>query len=98
MRPGDKCWRIDCTSTDTHPYISGDSCDEHAPWALLGHPNPTTHIDPARTDRAMRIMPTPLWAKGGTDIAKERPGGYKSKQRAQREADERDAIRNRAAS
>lgn len=30
----------------------------------------------------MRIMPTPPWAKGGTDINKDRPGGYMSRQRA----------------
>lgn len=92
------CIAAGCSSAVTHRYTTGPACDDHAPWALAGRPAPWTLIDPARTDRAMRIMPTPIWAKGGTDIAKERPGGYKSKQRAQREADERDAIRNRAAS
>lgn len=91
-RPGDECWRIDCTSTDTHPYISGPACDLHAPWAMNRRPDPTSQVNPAATERVLRAVDTPVWAKGATDIQKERPGGYKSRQRAQREAEQRDAV------
>lgn len=81
------CWSPPCGRTDTRLYLVGHACPEHTPAALAGRPEPDTQIDPARTDKAMRIMPTPHWSKGGTDLNKERPGGYVSRQRAQKIAD-----------
>jgi hypothetical protein len=92
IRAGDVCWRVDCQSTNTRAYITGPACDQHAPWAHAARVDPRTQIDPAHTEKALRKQATPLWAKGATDIAKERPGGYMSKQRAERIAAERDAT------
>lgn len=39
---------------DARPYTSGTFCDEHAPWALAGRPNPDSQIDPTRTLDALR--------------------------------------------
>lgn len=85
------CVTVSCGSTDTHPYLNGAHCDQHAPWAVAGHKDPRTQIDPARTDAAMRIAATPMFAIGGTDLNKQRPGGYKSRQAAIKEAAQRDA-------
>lgn len=87
-----KCWFIECNRTDTRIYIIGPACDQHAPWAIAGHVDPSTQIDPTRCEDVLRIMPTPLYAKGGTDIDKLKPGGYVSRQRAVKIAAERDAT------
>lgn len=92
------CIALECGSTETRRYTTGPACSAHSPWGIAGRPDPTSLIDPERTDRALRVAVTPLWAKGGTDIDKEKPGGYVSRQRATKIAAERDAIRNRAAS
>lgn len=36
-------------------YPAGWRCDEHAPWALAGRPNPDSQVDPARTLDALRL-------------------------------------------
>lgn len=87
-----ECWIVSCTRTDTRRYIIGPACDEHAPWAFAGHKNPRTQRDPARTEKALRVAPTPLFQKGGTDLDKEKPGGYMSRQRAMKIAEQRDAT------
>lgn len=92
------CCANPCPRADTKRYLNSIACPEHAPWAIAGRLDPATQIDPARTEKALRIRPTPIWAKGGTDINKERPGGYVSRQRAQKIAAERDAIREAATS
>lgn len=81
-----------CVSTVTRRYTTGAACAPHSPWGHAGRPDPDSFIDPTRIERAMRIRPTPIWAKGATDLNKEKPGGYKSRQRAVREAVERDAL------
>lgn len=86
------CIALACESTVTRRYITGPQCDQHAPWAVAGHPDPATQIDPTRTDRAMRVQSASPWVKGGTDIQKERPGGYVSTYRAKKLAAERDAT------
>lgn len=90
-----ECWFIECDRSDTRLYIIGPACDQHAPWAITGRKDPRTQIDQTRTEPAMRIAPTPLYAKGGTDIDKLKPGGYVSRQRAVKIAAERDAARAR---
>lgn len=35
-------------------YPAGWRCDEHAPWAQAGQPDPATAIDPARTLAALQ--------------------------------------------
>lgn len=86
------CWFVACDSTQTRLYLSGPACLDHTPWAIHGHRNPADQVDPTRTEKALRTAPTPLFAKGGTDIDKDKPGGYVSAQRAQRQAQERDAV------
>lgn len=84
------CWHVQCDSTDTAPYLGGPACPQHTPAAMYGRPEPTGG------DRGNWIASSPLtgiWVKGATDINKERPGGYMSKQRAQKIAAQRDAIR-----
>lgn len=90
------CIAVACQSTITRRYLNGPACDPHSPWALAGHKDPRTQIDPSRTDAAMRITSASPWAMGGTDLDKTRNGGYVSKQRAIRIAAERDAIRDAA--
>lgn len=87
------CVALGCSSTDTRRYLNGPACDQHSPWALAGHKDPRTQIDPERTNTAMRISSASVWSPGGTDIDKLKPGGYVSRQRAQKIAAERDAIR-----
>lgn len=84
------CWGAGafCGRTDTRRYLNADACPDHTPARIAGNREPATMVDPARTDAAMRIMHTSPWAKGGTDLDKEKPGGYVSKQRAARIAAE----------
>lgn len=77
------CWAIACPSTDTKRYLNAFACSEHTPAKMAGHPEPPIS-DPTRTEKAMRKLATPKWAKGGTDLNKERPGGYVSRQRAEK--------------
>lgn len=42
-----------CRAT-THLYPCGWRCDEHAPWALAGRPDPRTQVDPTKTLDALR--------------------------------------------
>lgn len=35
-------------------YPCGWRCDEHAPWALAGRPNPMSRVDPTRTIDGLR--------------------------------------------
>lgn len=86
------CYTPRCESTDTRRYLTGPHCDPHSPWGIAGRPDPRTQIDPTRREDVLRVAPTPEFAKGGTDINKERPGGYVSRQRAVKLAAERDAT------
>lgn len=86
------CIALACESTTTRRYLNGPACDQHSPWALAGRPDPRTQVDPARTDAAMRVTSATPWAMGGTDLGKTRPGGYISRQRAQKIAAQRDAT------
>lgn len=85
------CWSLVCDSTDTRRYLNGPACPEHTPARFAGHPEPGRTADGSWIAGSRR---TSTWAKGGTDINKERPGGYVSRQRAVKIAAERDAIRN----
>lgn len=76
------CWSVRCDSTETRRYLVGPACALHTPAAIAGRPEPDTLVDPARTEKAMRVMHSPEWAKGATDVNKERRGGYVSKQAA----------------
>lgn len=81
-----------CSSTETRRYTTGPACASHSPWGHAGRPDPTTLIDPARTDAALRITSASPWVMGGTDVDKLKPGGYVSKYRAEKIAAERDAT------
>ena len=84
--PPDVCHRVTCDQrTDGRRYLNGRYCTEHAPKS----PTP----DPERTADGLRRLAgiqrrsyrlSPYAVKGGSDIVKERPGGYVSRQRAER--------------
>lgn len=88
------CWAVQCPRIGTRRYLNGPACPDHTPAKLAGRNEPP-HGDGSWIARS---HPTPTWAKGGTDINKERPGGYVSRQRAIKIAAERDATRERATS
>lgn len=88
-----ECWAKACVSTETRRYLVGPACALHTPAALAGRPEPGATADGSWIAKS---QPTSHYAKGGTDINKERPGGYMSRQRAQRIADERDRARGAA--
>lgn len=84
--PPDVCHRVTCDQrTDGRRYLNGRYCTEHAPKQ--------PDVDPARTAAGLRKAAglrsragqlSPYAVKGGSDIVKERPGGYVSRQRAER--------------
>lgn len=39
---------------EAHPYPGGTFCDQHAPWALAGRPDPDTQVDPRYTADGLR--------------------------------------------
>lgn len=85
------CWVLGCLSTDTARYLIGYACPVHTPAAIDGRPEPTGGDQGAWIAGSQQ---TSVWAKGGTDLNKEKSGGYVSRQRAAKIAAERDAIRN----
>jgi hypothetical protein len=76
------CYTEGCQRLEARRFVNAWRCPEHAPH----QPTP----DPARTAAALRKAGGrvdrlgPYAIKGGSDILKERPGGYVSRQRAQR--------------
>jgi hypothetical protein len=89
------CDALDCDRGDTGRYLNGTYCPAHTPAATAGHPEPgRTAGDGGWINRTWH---TPTYAKGATDINKERPGGYMSRQRAVKIAAAKDAERARNA-
>lgn len=78
--------------TDTRRYLNGYACPDHTPAKLYGRAEPGRTADGSWIAQSQL---TGLWAKGGTDINKERPGGYMSRQRAVNIAAERDRLAGR---
>jgi hypothetical protein len=72
------CYAPGCDGRAGGRYVNGWLCAEHRPDA----PEP----DPGRTLAALRTFVDGgrQARKGGSDIVKERPGGYVSRQRAER--------------
>lgn len=87
-----ECWAKTCDSTETRRYLIGPACALHTPAALASRPEPEHQVDYSRSAAAIRRAPTPAWTKGGTDLNKERPGGYMSRQRAARQHEARQAA------
>ena len=87
---GKECNVPACRATDTREYIPGPRCPAHTPAALAGRPEPP-QTDASWIAKSRQTLPS---AQGGTDINKERPGGYTSRQKAQRIAATRDALRS----
>lgn len=85
------CWALTCDRTDTKRYLNGPACPDHTPATFANRPESGLTADASWVATSRQ---TPIWAKGGTDLDKERPGGYVSRQRAVKIAAERDAIRN----
>lgn len=83
------CWAGGCARTDTRRYLVGPACPQHTPAALAGHPEPDSQVDPDLTDHALRRARTPQWARSAVEVNKSRPGGYVSRQRAERIAEDR---------
>ena len=74
---------------DTRQYLNGHVCPSHTPAANAGRPEPVEHD----ASWIAASFQTPVGAVGGSDVNKTRSGGYVSRQRAQRIAETRDAIR-----
>jgi len=73
-----------CAATETHLFISGRFCPVHTPAATAGRPEPGRTGDSSWMSRIRHH--TLAGTKGASDINKERPGGYKSRQSGQKDA------------
>lgn len=71
-------------------YLQGERCPQHTPAAEAGRPEPPVSLSGEWVTRSRQTLPS---AKGGSDLNKERPGGYMSRQRAEKIAATRDALR-----
>jgi hypothetical protein len=78
-----------CGASDAIRYLNWAACPEHTPAKFAGRNEPP----PQDASWILTSRQTLAGAKGGSDIDKERPGGYVSRQRAQKIAATRDALR-----
>src|SRR5438552_1585218 len=83
------CAVIECSRTDTRHYLNGKVCPDHTPAKAGGRPEPVEH-DASWIGRSQQTL---HGAMGGVDINKTRTGGYMSRQRAVKIAQQRDAVR-----
>jgi hypothetical protein len=86
------CTNPKCGRTDVRLYLTGRRCPLHTPAAVAGRPEPIEH-DASWIGRSWQ---TPVGALGGSDINKTRSGGYTSRQKAVKIAQQRDAVREHA--
>lgn len=89
MKPPAVCDALPCRETQLRRYLNGWFCASHTPAAMAGHAEPHGQ-DASWIGRSRQTLPG---ARGGSDINKERPGGYVSRQKAARIAATRDALR-----
>ena len=85
------CDAVTCTLDGGRRYLNGRFCPDHTPAKMSGRPEPPEQD----TSWIARSRPTNPSTPGATDIDKLKPGGYMSRQRAQRIAASRDAQRER---
>jgi hypothetical protein len=83
------CAAVECVSTDTRQYLNGHVCSDHTPARAAGRSEPVEH-DASWIGQSWQ---TPAGAVGGSDINKTRTGGYTSRQKAKKIAQQRDAVR-----
>jgi hypothetical protein len=83
------CASPGCERTDTRAYLTGRRCPDHTPAKAAGRQEPVEH-DASWIGRSWQ---TPVGALGGSDINKTRSGGYTSRQKAVKIAQQRDAVR-----
>jgi hypothetical protein len=83
------CASPTCESTNTRAYLTGRRCPDHTPAKAAGRAEPIEH-DASWIGRSWQ---TPVGALGGSDINKTRTGGYTSRQKAVKIAQQRDAVR-----
>jgi hypothetical protein len=86
------CSAPGCGRTETRAYLTGRRCSAHTPAKAGGRPEPIEH-DASWIGRSWQ---TPVGALGGSDINKTRSGGYTSRQKAVKIAQQRDAVREHA--
>jgi hypothetical protein len=79
--PG-SCYIVDCPSTKARRYVNEWLCEDHAPEVPVPDPDRTLSAIRIRTGRTSIL--SPFAVKGGTDLAKEKTGGYVSRERAAR--------------
>ncbi len=87
------CAAPSCDRTDTRLYLNGKVCPDHTPARAAGRQEPPT----GDSSWMATARPTLAGALGGSDINKTRPGGYVSRQKAKKIAEQRDAFREAAA-
>jgi hypothetical protein len=78
-----------CGDSNARGYLNFWACPEHTPAKAANRPEPPEGGG-AWVLESRRTLPS---ARGGSDLDKERPGGYVSRQRAERIAQTRDALR-----
>jgi hypothetical protein len=81
-----------CGVDGARRYLNWAACPDHTPAKFGGRDEPPTQD----ASWVLASRQTLIGAKGGTDINKERPGGYMSRQRAKKIAVTRDAVRGQS--
>lgn len=79
------CYAADCDAPAARRQLNGWFCEHHGTVSPTPDPDRTlTALRAAAGIQAETSMLSPWARKGGSDILKERPGGYVSRQRAER--------------
>ena len=81
LQPG-TCYRAGCPELPARRYVNEWLCRSHEPERV--EPDPERTRDALIAAAGRLDLLGPFAVKGGTDIVKSRPGGYVSRQRAER--------------